>query len=120
MGALVVSVLGLFVVEALGAAAAHSAGPAATAARACRPPKYPGSGYFTSVRATGTGCATAKKLVLAYYRCRLKHGKAGKCRGRVLGFRCSEKRNSIPTEIDARVTCRKGSATVIHTYQQNL
>ena len=33
---------------------------------------------------------------------------------------CHEKRNSIPTEIEARVTCTRGSATVVHTYQQDL
>ena len=27
---------------------------------------------------------------------------------------------SIPTEIDARVTCNRGSQRIIHTYQQNI
>jgi hypothetical protein len=38
----------------------------------------------------------------------------------VLRYRCTEHRNSIPTEIDARVTCKRGHRVVIHTYQQNL
>jgi hypothetical protein len=38
----------------------------------------------------------------------------------VLGFKCSERRNSIPTEIDGRVTCRRRHELVVHTYQQNL
>jgi hypothetical protein len=37
----------------------------------------------------------------------------------VLGYSCSERRNTIPTEIDARVTCRRGSKRVVYTYQQN-
>jgi len=27
---------------------------------------------------------------------------------------------SIPTELDARVTCKRGAKRVIHSYQQNL
>jgi hypothetical protein len=117
LGAVVVGLLLLLVATAPGRAAA---GPQASAAAVCKPPKYPGVGYFTSVSATGTGCASANRLVLAYYRCRIKHGKAGRCTSTVLGYRCTEKRNSIPTEIDARVTCRRGGAKVIHTYQQDL
>jgi hypothetical protein len=67
-----------------------------------------------------TSCSTGSKVALAYYHCRLRHGKAGRCTGGVLGFGCSERRQSIPTEIDARVTCRHGKEEVVHTYQQNL
>jgi hypothetical protein len=94
--------------------------PAAHAARTCSPPKYPGLGYFTSLTVTSVSCATGSKVATAYYHCRTRHGPSGRCPGGVLGFRCSEQRNSIPTEIDARVTCRYRHETVIHTYQQNL
>ena len=57
--------------------------------------------------------------MLAFYRCRIRHGRAGRCHSRVLGYRCTETRNAIPTEINARVTCRLRRRTVIHTYQQN-
>jgi hypothetical protein len=102
------------------AASAALAGTPTRTARSCTPPKYPGVGYFTTLSVKGVSCSTGKKLVLAYYRCRLKHGKAGKCHSTVMGFKCTEKRNSIPTEIDARVTCRRDSAKVVHTYQQDL
>ncbi len=92
----------------------------ARSTRSCSPPKYPGLGYFTAVRVSGTSCATGKKVALAYYRCRVKHGRAGHCTSRVLHFRCTEKRNRIPTQIDARVTCKYGSRTVVHYYQQDL
>lgn len=92
---------------------------AAHAGRSCTPPKYPGNGYFTSLKVSNTSCSTGKKVVLAWYHCRTKHGRAGSCHQRVLGYSCKEKRVKIPTEYDARVTCRKGKATVIHTYQQN-
>lgn len=101
---------------------AAPAGPAHAApvhaSRNCTPPKYPGSGYFTSLRVRGTSCAAGKSLALAHYRCRIKHGKAGRC-GSVLGFRCSEQRTTISTEIDSIVTCRKGTVRIVFSYQQN-
>jgi hypothetical protein len=101
------------------AASAALAGTPTRTARSCTPPKYPGVGYFTTLTVKGTSCATGKKLVLAYYRCRIRNGKAGRCHSTVLGYTCHEKRNTIPTEIDARVTCRRHTATVVHTYQQD-
>jgi hypothetical protein len=94
--------------------------PVARPAKTCSPPQYPGSGYFTSLQVSGVGCSTGKKLAVAYYRCRLKHGKKGACHSRVLGYTCHERRNSIPTEIDARVTCTSGHKRIVHSYQQNL
>lgn len=95
-------------------------GALASTARTCSTPKYPGVGYFTSLRVTGVGCATGRKLVVAYYHCRLRHGGTdGRCPGGVMHYRCTEKRNTIPTEIDARVTCRRGSRRIVHTYQQD-
>ena len=82
-------------------ASGAQASPVASAAKACSVPKYPSSGYFTSLNVKHVSCATGRKLALAYYRCK-------------------EKRNSIATEIDARVTCRRGSRTITHTYQQNI
>jgi len=104
---------------ATSAGADASAGVRAITARTCSVPKYPGLGYFTTLSVSGTSCATGDKVAFAYYHCRLQHGKAGTCHGGVLGFSCREQRNSIPTEIEARVTCRKGTATVVHTYQQD-
>lgn len=95
------------------------ASPVAQAGRTCSAPKYPGLGYFTSLTVTGTSCATGSKLAIAYYKCRTRSGPAGRCSGSVLGFTCHEQRNSIPTEIDARVTCKRHGATVVHTYQQD-
>jgi hypothetical protein len=101
-------------------AVAGAAAPAAGAARFCDVPRYPGSGYFTSLSVRGVGCAKGRRLVRAYYRCRTRNGPAGRCHSRVLHYRCSERRESIATEIDARVNCRRGTRRVIHTYQQNL
>ncbi|MDX6682695.1 MAG: hypothetical protein QOG94_2734 [Solirubrobacteraceae bacterium] len=90
--------------------------------RACTPPKYPGAGYFTgNIRARNVTCAYAKRFVVEYYKCRVRHGGTdGRCVVRVRRFKCSETRNKIPTEIDARVTCIRGTQRIVHTYQQNL
>ena len=56
----------------LGVGPAAGASPVAPAARGCSPPKYPGVGYFTSLTVKGVGCATGRKLALAYYHCRTR------------------------------------------------
>jgi hypothetical protein len=95
--------------------------PVARAARDCRPPDYPGSGYFTSLTVRHVRCSTGRKLALAYYQCRIENGgRDGRCTRRVMRYRCTEERNRIATEIDARVRCRRGIKRIIHTYQQNL
>jgi hypothetical protein len=95
--------------------------PTAHAAKTCSVPQYPGDGYFTSLSVKHVSCKTGRSLALAYYHCRIKHGRAGKCqKARVMHFRCHEVRMSIPTELDARVTCKRGGKRVVHSYQQNL
>ena len=64
-------------------------------------PAYPGSGYFTSLSAKGVGCATARKVTLAHYRCRTRTGRRGRCHHRVMRYRCSETRVAISTESTA-------------------
>ena len=105
-------------------ALALAATPSSAAGRSCTPPTYPGSGYFTGkIRATNVGCAYAKRFVRAYYRCRTSSGRrpTGRCTSRVLGFKCTERRGeSSPVEINARVTCNRGTQRIVHTYQQNI
>jgi hypothetical protein len=118
LGALAATFL---VLAALVAEAQSRPGPTAQAARACAVPAYPGDGYFTSLRVKNVSCRIGRKLALAYYHCRTRNGPAGRChRTRVLRFRCHEVRQSISTELDGRVTCRRGAKRVIHSYQQNL
>jgi hypothetical protein len=102
-----------------GTAAATSGDPVARAARSCRPPRYPGSGYFTSLRVTRIGCSTGSRLALSHYRCRVRSGASGRCRARVSGYRCSERRRAVSTEFNAVVTCRRGARRAVFSYQQN-
>jgi hypothetical protein len=103
--------------------AASGDGSDALSAAAC---KVPGGGrglgptYVTSLRVSGTSCSSGVRLVKAYYRCRSRDGgRRGTCKGKVNGYRCSERRsNVIRTQFDARVSCRKGSARVNHAYTQ--
>jgi hypothetical protein len=104
-------------------ALAVTGAPASAASRTCTPPPYPGSGYFTGkIRVTNISCSYGKRFVVAYYKCRTRNGTrlSGRCTTKVLGFSCTEKRESIATEIDARVTCRRGTQRIVHTYQQNI
>ena len=96
-----------------------AAAPGTASARSCTPPKYPGDGYFTSLSVSGVSCATGRDVARAYYRCRIKKGIRGRCTTRVLRFSCSGRRESISTQFEARVTCKRGSRRVVHTYQQN-
>ena len=112
LGMLAMALTTLLIVAAVLAGTAHADHP-------CAPPTYPGSGYFTSLEVSRTSCATGSKVVMAWYHCRTRHGLSGHCDARVLGFSCSERRVTIPTEYDARVTCHRRATTVIHTYQQN-
>lgn len=93
------------------------AGPAA-ATKSCSPGAYPGDGYFTSLKVTGISCSGGKAVMRGHYRCRTKHGIKGRCPS-FSGYHCTEKRNAIPTEYNARVTCKKGTRKVVYTYQQN-
>jgi hypothetical protein len=81
-----------------------------------------GPTYITSLRVTGTSCRRGKQVVRAFHACRRAHGgiKRGRCPYRisVLGYHCREKRGSIPTQVTGKVTCRRGTARVIHTYTQ--
>jgi hypothetical protein len=108
----------LLAVAACAAAAVPLIGASAAAAATCTPGKYPGQGYFTSLKVTGISCGGGRDVMRAHYRCRTKNGIKGKC-ARVSGYRCSEKRNAIPTEYNARVTCKKGSRKVVYTYSQD-
>ena len=79
-----------------------------------------GPSYVTSLKVGGASCLSGKRLVRAYYRCRVANGGLdGRCRSVVRGYTCTEKRTGISIQFDAEVTCRKGSARVVHTYTQN-
>lgn len=102
-------------------AAPGSASPVAHAAKTCASARYPGNGYFNALTVSHVSCAAGRKLEVAHYHCRLRHGGIkGKCSS-VSGYQCTEsKRQSNAIEFDARVTCKStGSRRVVWVYQQN-
>ena len=106
----------------LAGASASASASTTHAARACSAPHYPGSGYFASLHVTHTTCGKGRKVALAHYRCRRKHGVRGHCHHAVLHFRCKEYRPAsarIPTQYNSRVTCKRGGRRVTFVYQQN-
>ena len=118
----------LSALSVLAMAALVGAQTGAAATRGCKAPAEPAGlngGYFTELRATNVSCASARKLVLAYYKCRRRNGGArGSCNGRTVnGLKCRETRPAdlqSETQINARVTCTSGTKKVRHSYQQNL
>jgi hypothetical protein len=78
-----------------------------------------GATYVTSLSVSRVSCSTGKRVVKAYNACRRAHGGVkGKCPRKVLGYRCSEHRDSIPTEITARVSCKASARRVRFNYEQ--
>ncbi len=103
-------------------AGAQAAGPEAVAAKSCSlsgKTRSLGPTYTTSLSVKRTSCAKGESLVKAYYNCRVRNGKAGRCVSRVSGYACTESRYSaIPTQFSATVTCKKGKKKVVHKYTQ--
>ncbi|WP_354700435.1 hypothetical protein DSM112329_00710 [Paraconexibacter sp. AEG42_29] len=99
-------------------AATYTASKAATCSLSTKDGTKKG-GYFTSLKATGLSCSSAKSVMKAHDKCRLKKGRKATCT-RVSGYKCTEKRGaSIPTEYSSTVTCKKGSKKVVYSYSQD-
>jgi hypothetical protein len=99
-----------------------SSGAATTCKLSLTAARHMGPTYVTSLKVSGTSCANGIKVTKAYQSCRLKHGKKGTCKTKVLGYSCTEKRPAdemIPTEFTGDVTCKRGGARITHEYQQN-
>lgn len=78
-----------------------------------------GASYVTSVKARNVGCSKALNVVKAYHKCRKDNGgRDGRCGG-VKGYSCSEKRESSPSQYNAKAKCEKGDKKVVQTYTQN-
>lgn len=78
-----------------------------------------GTTYVTSLKVTGVTCAGGKRVVKAFNACRRASGGVrGGCTRRVLGYRCTERRQSIPTQFASRATCKNGSRVARFSYTQ--
>ena len=87
-------------------------------------------GYLTKIKVTGSytkkssACRSGKSLVKAYYTCRRAKGVKGSCSGRTInGLKCKETNRTVveaADQLNADVTCSKGSKKIRHHYQQFL
>jgi len=110
---------------AVPASAPATSGPQAGASRGCNISGQQdklGTTYVTSLRVSGTTCPNGKKVVRAYHACRHRNGGAGgRCRSRVFGYACSERRLSqSKVQYDARARCKKSGREIFQVYTQNL
>jgi hypothetical protein len=112
------SVLLASLVAAVGVLAASPAA-AVTRCDVSKDGRKLGTTYVTKLTATNVTCTKAKSVVKAFHRCRRANGGAkGRCVSRVQGFRCTETRETIPTQFDARATCRDGERAIRFSYEQ--
>ena len=107
---------------ALLAVAALVAIPASASAATCKLPsdgKGFGPTYLLSLKTAKTSCSKGKAVVKAYHACATAKGPKGHCTRKVLGYACTERRGAaIPTQFDAKTSCRKGGARVEFAYTQ--
>ena len=115
-------VAAVVVAGAAGAQGAQSAERKTCALRAID--QYPPTGkpeYNTSLKALGTSCPTAVKVMRGYHACRAKS--SVRCTRKVLRvWTCTGKvgsRNPVTKDFDATYTCRYGARRVTGSYQQN-
>ncbi len=75
--------------------------------------------YNLSLKATGSSCTTAKKVMVAFHRCR--SAASFTCKKKVLSiWACTGRRSSsTPLLFYASFTCRAGARRVTSSYQQN-
>jgi hypothetical protein len=109
---------------ALAAASLASASPAGKP-QSCSITKVAhklGPTTVSSLRVTNVTCATGIAVVKAFHKCRMAHGKTGRCVKLVSGgYACIEQRQNAPTQIIGAVTCKKkGGLAVSHRYTQDL
>lgn len=119
--------LSFAVAGGLASIAVLSAGaPAADAATSCRYSaaygRSLGPSYVTSIQVSRDSCSNAKKVVRSFHSCRLRNGgKSGRCstRASVRGYRCVERRGkTFRGQFSSKVTCKRGTRSVVSTYSQ--
>jgi hypothetical protein len=99
--------------------------PTAGAAKTCHlsthDQRHLGTTYVFFLSVKGTKCSNGTKVAKAFNECRhAGHKRSGKCGHKVFGYRCSERRyNKSPLSYDSKVTCRKGSRSIVFRYTQN-
>lgn len=133
----VFTTLSLMICLVLAGLVAAPASPAQSKVRSFTCPDVPrsqtpaGVEYLNNIRVRGayrnrtSACKSARSLMLRYAKCRRdRGGGTASCNGRTInGLKCTERRNpdqQSRTELNATVTCSKGSKRISHAYQVRL
>jgi hypothetical protein len=123
---LTVALAAALLLTLLPAATSADSSPQAQAARKCPLTSKQqrgglGATYVLTLRVRGTRCLYGRRVVKAFHACRRRNGgRDGRCRSRVFGYRCEERRfNKISTQYDSRARCKKSGREVFHIYTQN-
>jgi hypothetical protein len=116
-----IRMIGVLILLAVATVVVQTTSPAGAATRCdvSKDGRKLGTTYVTKLTATNVTCTKAKSVVKAFHRCRRANGGVkGRCTSRVEGFRCTETRQSIPTQFDARASCRDGGRAIRFSYEQ--
>lgn len=123
---LIAALAAALLLAAIPAGAPADSAPQATAAKKCGLSSKQqrgglGATYVLTVRASGTKCANARRVVKGFHACRKRAGgRDGRCRSRVFGYKCEERRfNRIASQYDSRARCKKAGREVFQIYTQN-
>lgn len=122
-GVLLRAAIAVLVATAIGGALAQLAHPqradAATRCSLKKDGRKLGTTYVTKLTVTSVTCTQAKTVVKAFQRCRRSNGGvSGRCTRPVQGYRCTETRDTIPTQFVSRASCRSGARAIRFTYTQ--
>jgi hypothetical protein len=122
-GVLVRAAIAVLVAAVLGGLLAQLVNPqragAATRCSLKKDGRKLGTTYVTKLTVTSVTCAKGKTVVKAFQRCRRSNGGvSGRCTTSVQGYRCTETRDTIPTQFVSRASCRSGSRAIRFTYTQ--
>jgi hypothetical protein len=103
-----------------GDASAATAGAAKSCGLSASEGRKLGASYVMSLKVTNVSCSKGKSVAKAFNACRRSHGGAkGRCPSKVSGgYKCSESRSTIPSQISSKVSCKRGSKKVSFRYQQ--
>jgi hypothetical protein len=113
-------------VAAVSLLAAAPGGSAATSLKKCSlsltTSQHLGATYVTELKVHGVSCSVGKDVVKAFNRCRKEKGVSGRCTHKVKNYSCTDTRpadQSIPTQFNGVVKCKRGTRRVNFGYQQN-
>lgn len=122
--ALIATALLALLVSLIGPTTADATSASVQASKSCglsaKEGRSLGATYVTSLSVKKVSCSKGKSVAKAFNACRRANGGAkGRCNSKVGGgYKCTESRNSIPSQISSKVNCKRGSKKVSFRFTQ--